>query len=230
MRFLCCASLSSRAQLQRTRVHQFRLQRARKTRLRKGLVQLALLAVGAMMVPKVVQADSLDHFGRGTAEGEARFASGTGNVIYLAAGTLFPLLEDGKEGEQHAVRTADALFTSTIVTEALKQVTRERRPDGSSRTSFPSGHATAAFAVATMESHYHPRQSLLWYSGAALISESRVQLNRHYLHDVVAGAAVGYFTARYELHSRHGLLLFPFVKGRDESGNAVAGFALSKTF
>ena len=147
----------------------------------------------------------------------------------LGKGTLLPLIEDGKEGKQHSIRTADALLTSTLITSALKVITRERRPDGSSRTSFPSGHATAAFTVATMQAHYHPRQAPYWYLGAALISESRVQLNRHYLHDVVAGAAVGYFSARLELKRDRGLILQPFIRGNARQ-DRVTGLSFSKSF
>ena len=141
----------------------------------------------------------------------AKFASGTGNLLFLGAGTLLPLLEDGPDGKNHVLRTADSVLTSTLITEVLKHTVREKRPDGSSRTSFPSGHATAAFAVATMQSHYHPKQAPLWYAGATLISYSRVKLNRHYYHDVIAGAAVGYFTARWELSQSRGLILAPFI-------------------
>ena len=160
---------------------------------------------------------------------EAKFASGTGNLIYLAAGTLLPLLEDGKDGEQHTVRTADALLTSTIITEGLKNLTHERRPNGGDYKSFPSGHATAAFAVATMESHYHPNQALLWYTGATLIAASRVTLREHHTHDVIAGAAVGYLTSRWELRNKRGLLLFPLVHGEDQR-HASIGLALAKNF
>jgi membrane-associated phospholipid phosphatase len=201
--------------------------------MKSGLAVLCGLALYATTAVTPARADSLDLLGKGTATGEAKFASGTGNVLFLAAGTLLPLLEDGKEGKEHALRTADALLTSTLITTALKSITREKRPDGSARTSFPSGHATAAFAVATMQSHYHPKQALFWYGGATLIAASRVQLNRHYVHDVVAGAAVGYFTSRFELKSRRGLILAPFIPaGRADRRSAGGGFGLqlSKTF
>lgn len=154
---------------------------------------------------------------------EARFASGAGNVLFLAAGLLAPLAEDGPQGRQHTYRIADSLLTSTLITEALKRIVREKRPDGSARTSFPSGHATAAFAAATMQSYYHPKQAPFWYAGATIIAASRVQLNRHYVHDVVAGAAVGYFTSRLELRSRRGLLLRPFISDNGPSGNGPSG-------
>lgn len=193
------------------------------------LVLTLLLAVAAATT-STARADSLDQLGEGSLLGEARFASGPGNLLYLGAGTLLPLLEDGKDGKQHAARTADALLTSTLLATALKAITREQRPDGSGRTSFPSGHATAAFTVATMQAHYHPRQVLYWYGGAALIGESRVQLNRHYLDDVVAGAALGYFTARFELGRNRGLILRPFITRGDRRGGAATGLSFSKSF
>jgi len=131
--------------------------------------------------------------------------------LYLAAAVGLPLLTDGRDGKNHALRAADALGTSVLLAEGLKALVREKRPDAASRDSFPSGHATAAFAVATVESEFHPRQAPLWYSGAALISYSRVRLNRHYAQDVVAGAALGYFTARIELSRPHGLILSPLI-------------------
>lgn len=131
--------------------------------------------------------------------------------MYLAAAVGLPLLTDGRDGKNHALRAADALGTSVLLAEGLKALVREKRPDAASRDSFPSGHATAAFAVATVESEFHPRQAPLWYSGAALISYSRVRLNRHYAQDVVAGAALGYFTARIELSRPHGLILSPLI-------------------
>ncbi len=87
----------------------------------------------------------------------------------------------------------------------------EKRPDSNEHDSFPSGHATAAFAVATVESSLHPHQAAYWYLGATLISASRVRLRRHNVGDVIVGAAIGAGTARIELSQSHGLLLSPFL-------------------
>lgn len=161
----------------------------------------------------------------------AKTISGPGTAIYIAAGTLAALIEHGDDRTQHTLRTADSLLVSTLITEGVKRIVHEKRPDDKqARNSFPSGHATAAFAVATMESHYHPDQQWLWYGGAALIAASRVKLHRHYWHDVVAGAAVGSLTAHWELKSSHGLLLFPFIHSRDENQGSGAGIGLSRTF
>jgi hypothetical protein len=54
-----------------------------------------------------------------------------------------------------------------------------------------------------------------------------VKLNRHHYHDVVAGAAIGYLTSRFELSRPRGLLLAPLIRARREGGN---GFSLSMNF
>lgn len=189
------------------------------TKKRTGAALLLALSLAAPLTSAHADSNS----------GEAKFASGAGNLIYLGAGTLLPLLEDGKDGKEHALRTGDAALTATVITEVLKHVVREKRPHSQERTSFPSGHATAAFAVATMESHYHPKQSLLWYGGATLIAASRVQLHRHFTHDVIGGALVGYFTSKWELHRPRGLLLAPFIHG-ESAKHASTGISFTHTF
>jgi len=162
----------------------------------------AALCLTLISVP--AHADTPDHEA-------AKFASGSGNIIYLAAGIGLPLLSDGRYGTRHALRVADALGTSVLLSEAIKSLVHEKRPDSNSHDSFPSGHATAAFAVATLESDLHPHQAALWYLGATLISLSRVRLRRHTTGDVVAGAVLGAGTARVEVDQPRGLILSPFI-------------------
>jgi len=133
----------------------------------------------------------------------------------LAAGVGLPLVRDGAGGKNHALRAADALGTSVLLAERLKSLVREKRPDSNSCDSFPSGHATAAFAVTMVECQWHPKEAPLWYLGATLISYLRVSLDRHYTRDVIAGAALGYATARVELGQRRGLILHPFIMPYD---------------
>lgn len=150
------------------------------------------------------------------------FASGSGNILYLATTVGLPLLTDGKDGRNHSLRAADALGTSVLLAEGLKNLVREKRPDANTHDSFPSGHVTAAFAIATVESQFHPRQAQFWYTGATLISYSRLRLNRHYVQDVVAGAALGFFTARLELSRPHGLILSPLISREGGLGVQVS--------
>jgi len=156
--------------------------------------------------------------------GWAKFASSTGSALYLAAGTLLPLSRDGSAGRAHALRTADALVLSVAFSEGLKQITHVKRPDSNAHDSFPSGHATAAFAVATMESEFHPNEAPLWYGGAALIADSRIELHRHHWGDVIAGAALGYGTAKWELSTKSGILIKPWMTDRN------LGLIISKHF
>ncbi|MGH8976581.1 MAG: phosphatase PAP2 family protein [Acidimicrobiia bacterium] len=58
-----------------------------------------------------------------------------------------------------------------------------RRPVTSS---FPSGHATAAFCAATLLGG-----GWAWYSLAAAVAATRVYVRLHHASDVVAGAALG---------------------------------------
>lgn len=192
----------------------------------------SLLLALALGVGTSCRAEPLDKLGVHKAESEAKFASGAGNVLFLAAGTFMPLLHKGREGREESARTADAVLTSVILSEGLKFATHEQRPDHSNNTSFPSGHATAAFAVAAMEAHYHPDQALWWYGGATIIGASRVQLERHYWHDVITGAGIGYFTAQLELHQSHGFILRPFIsdKSATRTADRAVGVSLTRKF
>ena len=57
--------------------------------------------------------------------------------------------------------------------------------------SFPSGHATTAFAAAAVVGALYPRLRIPVYGLAALVGLSRVYLGVHYTLDVLAGAALG---------------------------------------
>ena len=71
------------------------------------------VAAGLSLISLPVHADTPDHEA-------AKFASGSGNILYLAAGVGLPLLSDGRYGTRHALRVADALGTSVLLSEALK--------------------------------------------------------------------------------------------------------------
>lgn len=65
-----------------------------------------------------------------------------------------------------------------------------------SNLSFPSAHATTAFAAAGMYSRALPQGRALIYAGAAALAASRPYLGVHYPSDVVAGALLGAVIAR----------------------------------
>jgi undecaprenyl-diphosphatase len=57
-------------------------------------------------------------------------------------------------------------------------------------SSFPSGHASAAFTAAGILSQDDPLWPL-YYGIAALVASSRVYVKMHHASDVLAGAAIG---------------------------------------
>ena len=87
-----------------------------------------------------------------------------------------------------------ALMGAVITTTLLKGVVNRDRPQGDfSRwdSSFPSGHSTAAFALATSYGLENKKLLIPLTAGAVLIGLSRIYLGWHYPSDVLAGAAVG---------------------------------------
>jgi membrane-associated phospholipid phosphatase len=82
---------------------------------------------------------------------------------------------------------SDTFFHSTVSTTGIN-------------TSFPSGHAAAAFAVATVVSHrYRQHRWVPWaaYGMATVISFSRVTNQAHFPSDVFLGAALGFSISEF---------------------------------
>lgn len=89
-----------------------------------------------------------------------------------------------------------AQMLNTVLTQGVKLSVGRTRPDGS-RFSFPSGHASSSFATAAvLQRHFGWRAGVPAYGLAAYVAGSRLQENRHYLSDVVFGAAIGMVAGR----------------------------------
>lgn len=101
---------------------------------------------------------------------------------------------------RHSVgRQTVTLVMGEVVSEALvqglKTVVNERRPDKTDEDAFPSGHAARAFLGAEML-YQEYREVSPWigvagYAVAATTGYLRIRHDRHYTHDVVAGAVIG---------------------------------------
>ncbi len=66
--------------------------------------------------------------------------------------------------------------------------------------SFPSGHATAAFAASAILSKFDKKRKYFYYLVAGLIGLSRIYLQCHYFLDVLAGTILGYSISKTLLH------------------------------
>jgi membrane-associated phospholipid phosphatase len=84
-----------------------------------------------------------------------------------------------------------AQFLSQGIVQGMKHVGQRERPTGEC-CSFPSGHAATAFAAASvLERHLGYRASWPFLAGATYVAASRLVDDRHFLSDVMMGAAVG---------------------------------------
>lgn len=97
-----------------------------------------------------------------------------------------------------------AVIGSALVTQILKLVIGRNRPyvdsghltfapfvmDGQNH-SFPSGHVTTAVTMALLLGIYFPRYRWVFYFYAGWVAIERMMNDKHYLSDVLAGAAIG---------------------------------------
>jgi PAP2 superfamily len=146
----------------------------------------------------------------------------TGEVIALPAGLLAAgyIRHDDREVNT-ALLAAEAYGDSVVVNLAMKAVTRRQRPSdvpvngdygntffngGKSPfkgSSFPSGHATAVWSVATVVAERYRHRGKPWipvlsYTLAVAISASRITEAAHFPSDVWFGSALGFTIAKYQ--------------------------------
>lgn len=104
--------------------------------------------------------------------------------------------------------SAVAISVNRDVTNFIKRETSRLRPDGSDRESFPSGHTSSASTAASLSRHVidhmsqlTPRQRKLWrassFTIAGLTGWARIEGNKHYPSDVLAGYALGNFIGTF---------------------------------
>jgi membrane-associated phospholipid phosphatase len=122
-----------------------------------------------------------------------------------------------------------SIITSALIVQPLKVVVGRNRPlagHGDSRFrpfggsySFPSGHATQAFAVATViAEHYDsPWIKIASYTLASAVGFARINDNNHWTTDILAGAAIGIFVGEVVVHSHRDFSISPMVS-RERTG------------
>jgi len=150
------------------------------------------------------------------------YAKGTveriGDVLTLAVPAVAygaTLYLDDEDGQTEFYKSYG---TTAVVTHILKRTVREKRPNSNSTTSFPSGHASSAFSGASfIHKRYGLKYAILPYISAIYTAYSRVEANKHYTRDVVAGAVVGIASSWYFVTPYKNLQINPVV-GADYKG------------
>jgi membrane-associated phospholipid phosphatase len=165
---------------------------------------LALLAIGAAFAATAHAYDASatarlagsspgrDAFVPGRIVGGAEFQFGAALATY-GIGRLSGQTRVAEVGS-HLLR---AQLVAQGVTHAIKYSVRRMRPDGSTRNSFPSGHTSVSFASATvLHREFGWKVGVPAYAVASYIGLSRIEQERHYLSDIVFGAALGIVAGR----------------------------------
>lgn len=146
----------------------------------------------------------------------------TSEVIALPAGLLTAgyIRHDDREVNT-ALLATEAYGDSVVINLAMKAVTRRERPSDVAPngnfedtffsgnksplkgSSFPSGHSTAVWSVATIVAERYRHRGKPWvpvlaYTLATAISCSRITEAAHFPSDVWLGASLGYTIAKYQ--------------------------------
>ncbi len=156
----------------------------------------------------------------GAGEARADTVSRAGDVgaillpVGSAAGAL--IAKDHKGLAQLAESYASAM----AVVYVLKPLVDRTRPNGGHQ-SFPSGHATSAFAgAAFLQRRYGWAFGIPAYAVASFVAYSRVESKNHYTSDVVAGAAIGIATNLLFTHRREHVAVVVDL-GRGHAGSSI---------
>jgi membrane-associated phospholipid phosphatase len=124
-------------------------------------------------------------------EGATHVGSSESGLVITAL-----LLAFGNEKARDTGKLAFVSLTgASFATSGLKFAVNRSRPDEAVHdrfnSSFPSGHATGAFAMASVVGAKYSSLRFPAYMLASTIALSRVYLGRHYPSDVLAGAGIG---------------------------------------
>ena len=107
----------------------------------------------------------------------------------VGAALSIPAYKDDWEGFRQA---GYSIATASGVGLLGKSLIEEERPDNSGSDSFPSNHSANAFAAATtLNRRYGWKFGVPAYGIASLVGIGRVQAEKHYWKDVLAGAVIG---------------------------------------
>lgn len=126
------------------------------------------------------------------------------------------IIIEGKRDKRFIIYFGLSLITATLLFTAIKNLIQRPRPLSDLRIknydlrkspsdyprdySFPSGHATIAFAGTAILAAFNPKRKKYFYLLALMIAFSRVYLGYHYVLDVITGAILGALVSHGLLH------------------------------
>jgi membrane-associated phospholipid phosphatase len=162
-------------------------------------LEVSLLAITAGLAP-------FDHRLQQESNEDQTFTRGgtaSGDGVAVGLGALAVGVGAGEWIGGDGGHSAEVLFESFVLTdgltEVLKHTVRRRRPGDSSADSFPSGHTSFAFSMATFLQRriadsfdgWVGDLGYLMYLPAAYVGIDRSEANRHWPTDVAFGAFLG---------------------------------------
>ena len=128
-------------------------------------------------------------------------------AISYGASALFGPQNDGRNRFKAIAANVGGYAATNLSVGALKELSNRRRPDGTSETSFPSGHAANASYLASatwsnLEGLSWPRWgrtalNVSLQGAAAGVGWGRIEAGKHHPSDVLAGYALGHFFATF---------------------------------
>ncbi len=182
-----------------------------------GLVTGSVIAVGALAdrsIEKAIQRNRTrrnDNFSKAIQPFGAEYTFAVLGAFEV--GGLVFKDENARATAQDGL--ASSIIAAGLLTPSLKYATGRKRPsqDTSSHRftpfggddSFPSGHTTQAFAVASViAEHYDSHLIKIGaYGTATLVGFARMERKAHWASDVLAAAFIGTFVGREIVHFNH---------------------------
>ncbi|MBD0288611.1 MAG: phosphatase PAP2 family protein [Flavisolibacter sp.] len=172
---------------------------------------------------------------------------GLGKVNFIGCGATaaFAYLTRNEELQHASVLWMESLLINDQVTSRLKSNFQRYRPntglpsftfdgeDGPNiNRSFPSAHTSTAFTTATLFASFYKDKKWvapLAYGMATMVGLSRVYDNYHWASDVMAGAAIGFLSAKAvigldKLLAKKHIQLYPQIGRRRSAVAKVYGF------
>ncbi len=207
-----------------------------------GWASLAVVGT-ALVIDRPLRDEMRRHSGNSTFMTQVerfgvQYAAGVVGGFYLAG-----MLADDRRSLQVAQDGfAASLIASGIVTPAIKLVAGRSRPRddrgvytfkpfSNVNSSFPSGHTTEAFAVASVVANHYEESwvTCTAYSIAGLVGLARTYHHAHFASDVLAGAMIGTWVGKSVVARNQDLRPGKFSLLPDVSGGLI-GIRITGSF